>query len=511
MSGVAKTTIWLMVATILSKILGFARSLVLASVYGADMYSDAYLIAMNIPTVVVAIIGAAIITTFIPIYSSASTELGEKAALKYTNNILNIVMLVCMALTIISLIFIDPLVNLFAFGFDEQTFKLAVEFTRILIVSVLFSGISYIMTAYLQVKNKFTIVGLMTIPRNIIIIISIILSSRFGPYIMIYGTLLGLLADVIYMYPFMVKNGYKYKLYINIKDTYIKKTIWLLAPILIGVAVNQVNTMVDRSLASTLVEGSISSLSYADKLNAFVMAIFIASVSSVVYPMLSKLSSEDNKQKFVDIIANSINTIVIFIIPISVGAIVLSTPIVKLLFQRGKFDDVATNMTAIALSMYSIGMLAIGLRDILTRVFYSLQDTKTPMINSCIAMSINIVLNLILLKKYQHAGLALATSLSAIICVVLLFLNLSRKIGYFGQGKIFKTMMKSAIASMIMAIVTKISYSIIISGGSGSIIEIGALFGAIIIGAIVYGLMIMILRVEEINIVIDKVKLKLKK
>ena len=139
--------------------------------------------------------------------------------------------------------------------------------------------------------------------------------------------------------------------------------LWLIAPVLIGVAVNQINTIVDRTIASTLVEGSISALNYATKLNQFVMGMFIVSISSVVYPMLSKLSSENNKEQFNKSIT-SVNTVTLLVIPISIGAIILANPIVKLLFQRGEFDVRATQMTAVALIFYSIGMIGYGLRYI---------------------------------------------------------------------------------------------------------------------------------------------------
>ena len=174
-----------------------------------------------------------------------------------------------------------------------------------------------------------------------------------------------------------------------------------MAPVFVGVAVNQVNGLVDKTLASTLVEGSISALNYANKLNEFVMGIFIVSITSVIYPLLSKLSAANNKEEFNNSIVKSINYVILLVIPISIGAMVLSTPIVKLLFERGAFDLRATQMTSSALFCYSIGIIGFGLRDILSRVFYSIQDTKTPMINGAIAMALNIVLNLILIIYFS--------------------------------------------------------------------------------------------------------------
>ena len=507
MSKVAKATIGLMIATIIAKVLGFGRELVLASSYGASMYSDAYLTAMNIPLVLFTIIGTTLGTVLIPMYFEVNSDLGDKKALNFINNVFNIVIALCIVLAILGFIFTEQLVKVFAMGFEGQTLKIAIDFTRITIIGIVFTGLSYVMTAYLQIKNNFTVPGLISVPKNIIIITSIILSVKYNPYIMIWGTLFGIATEFIFQLPFAIKNGYKYQPYINIKDKYIKKMSWLIGPVLIGVAVNQINTMVDRTLASTLLEGSISALNYANKLNGFVMAMFITSVAAIIYPMLSKLSSEDNKEKFTSSVVQSINSVILLVIPISIGAIVLATPIVKLLFQRGEFDARATSMTAIALIMYSIGMIAFGLRDILGKVFYALQDTKTPMINGAIAMIMNIVLNIILVKYLQLAGLALATSISAIVCIFLLFGSLKKKIGYFGQDKIIKTTIKSIVAAVIMGTVTYFAYDMVSNLlGVGFVKEAMSLFISVGLGAITYGILVIVLKVDEINVITNMVK-----
>ena len=311
--------------------------------------------------------------------------------------------------------------------------------------------------------------------------------------------------------PFAVRYGYKYQMYLNIKDQNVKDMVKLLGPVMIGAAVMQVNAMIDRALASTLPEGSISALNYANKLNGFIIALFITSIVSVIYPILSKLSTKDNNEKFNKSIVKSINSIIILVLPISVGAIVLSTPIVKLLFQRGEFDDRALKMTSIALSMYSVGLVASGLREVLSKIFYSLQDTKTPMINGIIAVLINIVFNIILIKYFNLAGLALATSLSSIICIYLLFISLGKKIGYFGQDKIIKTTIKSIISSVIMGTTTYIFYNLLNNLLVGGFIkEVIVLVSSIVIGVIVYALLVIILKIEEINSIIDMIKAKLK-
>ncbi|UPA31296.1 murein biosynthesis integral membrane protein MurJ [Terrisporobacter glycolicus] len=512
MSKVAKSAIGLMVVTMLGKMLGFAREMVLASVYGASIYSDAYITASNIPIVIYSSIGAALGTTFIPMYFDIKNNEGDKESLKFTNNIFNIISSICILLTIVSIFFSEQIVKIFAVGFEGEILQIAINFTEIQLLGIVFIALMYMMTSYLQTKGNFVIPGFVSIPKNIITIGSIILSIKYGAYVMVWGTLIGTISQLLLLIPFAVRSGYKFQPYINFKEPYIKKMMLLIGPVFIGVAVNQINAMVDRTLASTLIEGSISALNYANRLNQFVMGLFIASVAAVVYPLLSKLASENNKDKLIQTISTSINSIVIIVVPISVGAIILSKPIVRVLFERGEFDVRATSMTAIALAMYSIGMTSAGLRDVMGKIFYALKDTKTPMVNGAISMVINIILNLFLVKKMGIAGLSLATSLSSIICILLLFRSLNKSIGYFGQDKIKKTFLKSIISAIIMGIVVLFTYKNLMKFLYTNLLsEVIALFISILIGVSIYAIIIIILKVDEVSFIKNKVIMKINK
>lgn len=504
MSKIAKTTIILMIITILSKVLGFVKELILSSFYGASMYSDIYILTSSIPTTIFAGIGLALSTTFIPMYYEVESKNKDKYL--FTNNITNIIFLLSILLLIIVFIFSENIIKIFAIGFKGKQLSLAVEFLRIMVIGIPFIGLSNIMTGFLQAENDFITPSIILIPYNIIIVFSILLSLN-NIYFLPIGTLIAILSQIFIQLPSILKKNYKYKIYIDIKDEYIKKMIWLVMPVFIGVGVNQINSMVDKTLASTLVEGSISALNYANKLNGFVMSLFITTISTVIYPILSKLSIKDNKEKFTNYAVQSVNSVILLVTPVSVGAIVLAKPIVKLLFQRGEFDDRATSITAIALTMYSIGMIGFALRDILGKIFYSIQDTKTPMINGAIAMGVNIVLNIILVKYLEIAGLALATSLSSILSIFLLFKSLKKKIGDFGKDKIVKVTIKSVLASTIMGIVTYFSYNLLLNIlGIGFIQEVIVLFISTLIGAIVYGILIIVLKIEEVNLITNKIK-----
>ncbi|GAA0091794.1 murein biosynthesis integral membrane protein MurJ [Paraclostridium bifermentans] len=513
MSNLAKSAFWLMVVTMLSKVLGFGREIVLSYFYGTSAYSDVYIVSMNIPLVVFSSIGVALVTTFIPLYQEALNSKGEERALKFSNNVMSIVVILSIILGVLGFIFAEPLVKLFAVHYTGEKLALAVKFVRIMIGGVVFIGLSNLMTSYLQIKGDFTIPGMIGFPNNVVIITSIILSAVTGNiYILAIGTLIGMLSQFLFQVPFAIKKGYKFKPTIDFKDEYLRKMLILVLPVLIGVAVNQVNAMVDRSLASGLGDGVITALNNANRLNGFVMGLFIATLGAVIYPTLSKLSSENNKEKFAESVANSVNCINLLVIPASIGAIVLATPVVRILFERGAFDERSTVLTATALVFYSIGMVGFGLRDILDKVFYSLKDTRVPMINGIISVLLNIILNIILVKVMGHGGLALATSLSAIICIFLLFRSLKKKIGYYGQDKIKSTFIKTLVASLVMGVATYFVYKFLFGIlGLGFIQEAISLGVSIAVGGAIYLALIVLFKVEEVNMAIDMIKKKLKK
>lgn len=512
MSKLIKSTAILFILTIVSKVIGFCRETVLVSTYGASMISDVYITSMKIPTTLFAMIASALSTTFIPKFYEVEKNEGSKGALKFSNNLINIIIIVSFLLSILGFIFAEPLVKLFAMDFTGEKLALTVKFTRILVFTMIFIGLSDIMTGWLQIKGKYNIPALMGIPYNIIIISSILISSKGNLMILVMGSFLSVLSKLLFQIPFAYKNGYKYKPYINIKDDNIKGIVLLLLPVVIGVGVNQINSVIDSTLASTLGDGIITVLNSASRLEDFVSGLFITTIVSIIYPIFSKLSSDEDSSEFKDIIKKSLSIVILIIIPVSVGAIVLSTPIVRILFERGKFDSNATILTSQALRCYAIGIAAGGITTILNRVFYSMKDTKTPMVNGVIAIIVNIILNLILINFIGHRGLALATSIAAVVRLVLLFKKLKNRLNDFGQNLILKTFIKVMTASIVMGIVVYLmnsglnNMSII-----NSYVYILALFLVIATGAIIYAFMIMKMNIEEARVILDKVTCKIKK
>jgi putative peptidoglycan lipid II flippase len=502
-----KTAIVIMLLTVIAKSFGFIRDIVLAYVYGASSVTDAYLISQTIPSVIFALIGTGISTSYIPVYSNIYKKEGRRKADLFTSNIINLTMILSVIIVIIVFVFTGPIIRVFASGFEGATFNLAVKLTKIGIFSVIFSGVFYILTGYLQVRDKFFASALMGIPLNLILIISILISKYFNNLFLSIGNVLAVIFQLLFLVPFIRKEGYKYHSILNIKDKHVINFLRLSIPVILGVSVNQINLLVDRTLASRIVIGGIAALNYANRLNLFIQGIFVMAVVTVTFPMLSKMIANNNSNRFKIILSKSIEAINLLLIPILVGTMFFSNHIVKLLFQRGAFNEKSISLTSSALFYYSIGMLGYGLREVLSRAFYSMKDTKTPMINAAFGMGLNIILNIILSKFMGIDGLALATSFAAIFTTGLMFISLRKEIGSFGLKKIFISFLKISFASIVMGLIAKQFFSLLVVN---KLTQNLALIMAIGLGAISYVLIIYFMKIDSVDAFINTINVKMR-
>jgi putative peptidoglycan lipid II flippase len=502
-----KTAVLLMLITFLSTMVGFVREIILSYYYGVSNVTDAYIISITIPQTIFAFVGAGIATCYIPMYSNIEKETNTLRADKYTSQIINILLILCTFIVVVSFIFSSSLVKLFASGFQGETLNLAVLFTKINIFAIFFSGLIFVFSAYLQTKNKFIITGLINIPLNLVVIISIILGKKLNVMYMSIGSTLAVAVQLVFLLPFVIKNGYKYSFNLEFKDNYIKKTMRLSMPVIFGVSAYQINELVNRTIASRVIVGGITSLSYASKINALIFAVFAVPVATAMYPLISKMVAENDISGLKKTVSNAMISVILIVLPATVGAMIFADPIVTLLFGRGEFNLGAITMTSNALFFFSIGMIAFAIRELLYRVFYSFQDTKTPLINAFLAIMTNIILNIILSKFLGVGGLALATSLSAIFATIFLLISLRKKIGPFGFKNIGFVTIKIVFASLFMGLLSKLSFEYLLTITNNSI----SLLATIFIGALTYCITLLLLKVEDVKIAFDTMKNKVKR
>ena len=506
--GAAKSALIIIMLTLISKFLGFFRETLIASKFGSGIETDTFFVALTATSLVTVFITKAISTTFIPVLSEIESREGKEGKINHTNNIINIIFLISIILVIIQWLATPIIVRLIAKGFKGDQFKLAIKMTRIGLPTVLFGGITGVLTGYLQSEERFISTSLVGVPSNFIYIFFLIfLSNKLKIEGLMIFTIIAVASQFIMLIPEIRMSGYKHKFKLDFRDKYIRKVIALSFPILIGVAINDINQIIDRTLASSLVSGSISALSYAAKLKEIILGVFIAAITTVIYPILSKESNSDNIPGMKKIMDYGINLIIIITVPATFGLIVLSTPIVQVAFQRGQFDCIATTMTSQALIFYSIGLVSMAVKPLLNRVYYSLQDTKTPVLNSGVAVVINIVLNIILIKYMAHSGLALATSISATITSFLLLYGLKKKIGSIGTRGYIRTFIKTGLASTMMGGIAYFTYHGVYEAlGVSQLYNMISLLVSIIIGGVVYLVLCYLLKVQIIMDIVKKIK-----
>jgi putative peptidoglycan lipid II flippase len=493
-----KTVIILMILTILSKIFGFGREITLSYFFGASNISDAYLISLTIPTVIFSFVGIALQTTYIPLYSDILKNKGQTLGNQFTNKVILSLMIVSTLIVIIVLGFTTQIVKMFASGFTGETLKLAIQLTRITTLGVYFIGTNYIFEAYLQVSKNYIVPAMVGFPLNFMIVLSIIIGARSDYRILGFGQILGVISQLILLVFFMYKEGYRFNFHIDLFDKNMYNLLYLSIPVMLGTSVNQINKLVDRTIASNIIEGGISALVYANRLNLFIQGIFVLSISTVMYPQISRMAVSKDITGLKNSLIKSIRAICILILPVTVGSVLFSKPIIRLLFGRGAFGSSEVQLTANALLFYSIGMIGFGLREVLSRAFFSMKYTKTPMINAVIGMTLNIILNIILSKYLGIGGLALATSISALVTTGLLYVSLKHRIGALGIRTIMKDIIKVTLASLIMGFFATLGYMELLNW----IGEVFALILSVILGALSYLVIITIMGIDDIKDII---------
>lgn len=505
---IAKSAIIVMTFTLGSKILGFIREMLIAAKFGNGTESDTFFIALTATSLVTSFLSNAIATTFIPILSEIESKEGKEGKIDHTNNMMNIIFVVSIILVLGGFIIAPLIIKVLAKGFKGEQFTLAVKLTRIGLPMILFSGIIGVFTGFLQSEQRFASSAAVGIPFNFVYIFFLLfLSSRFGIKGLMVAAVVAVASQFLIQVPESINAGYRYKFKFDLKDKYIKKVLLLSLPVLIGVAVNDINAIVDKTLASSLAPGSISALNYANKLNGLILGVFIYAITTVIFPLISKESNEGNIDGVKAIMSRGVDLLLLITVPATVGLIVLSTPIVQVAFEKGEFDAVATAMTSPALIYYSLGLVGMALHLLLNRVYYSLQDTKTPMIIGSISVVFNVVLSVIFVQFMGHKGLAFATSIASTIASLLLLYGLKNKIGHLGTKAYIKTFIKTLIASGIMGVVAYFVYN----GMYGSIasLKVGNLISLLVaagLGALIYGVLCYVFKVEEVIDLVENIK-----
>ena len=509
----AKSVGTIMVFSLAGRVLGFFREALIASNYGSGSETDTFFIAFSAISLFATILTNTINTTLIPVLSDVEVHEGKKGKLNHLNNFLNTLLASAGILAFIAFLLAPFVIQVVGKGFEGEQFTQTVLLMRIGLPILLVSTVVGVFRAYLQSEEKFTESAIADLPFNIVYIIFLFFMAQyFSITALMVTAVLAEAARLLIQIPALKKVDYRYRLTIDFHDEYMKKIAVLIPPVLLSVGISDLNNIVDKSMASSLVSGSISSLNYATKLNGVIQGVFITAIITVVFPILSKEANEENYGRLKKIMHLSLNVILLILIPATIGMIILSTPAVKFAYQRGEFGEMARMMTSSALVYYSVGMVAVGVKSFLIRVFYALQDTKTALWNSLFTLILNVIFNLLLVGSMDHNGLALATSLSNIFTSIILLYLLRKKIGNLGLTAMIQSSLKIVGSSIIMGVFVYITYHYAMTSFSPSrMMELALIAMTVFLGGAIYLAFLYFFKVEELHFLIDTVKGRMSK
>jgi len=439
---------------LLSRIFGLIRDISIASVFGATKLTDTFFIAFAIPNLFRAFFAeGALSSAFIPILND-KFAISKPSAKKYLSDLIFVVSAIVVLIIVLFIIFSDYVILIFMPGYYNlpDIISQGSSILKIVMPYLLFVTACGLLSGYLYIQGSYFVPYSSTALLNIFMIFGAVSGWYYGKniYYLAYGVFLGGMTQLIYIIYFSFKKGFRFKKPVKL-DKDVKKTFYLILPSIAGVSINQINFTVGRVLASFLSQGSISYLYYANRILQLPLGIFSVTIGTVSLTELSKNSINNDLSARKDLIDNAVLSLFLFIVPATFGLYFLSEEIIKIIYYRNIFNLESMISTAIALKMYSIGLIFFSLITVLTKIFHAEKDIATPVKIGFICLIINIILNIILMQFFSHAGIALASSISSLVNAFLLYINL--KSYSFRIKKHLSYLVKIFIASIAMLIV----------------------------------------------------------
>jgi len=435
------------IITLFAKISGLLRVSLFASLFGTSPEADIFLTASRLPTLFFELaLGAAILSTFIPIFNKKLAVEGKDAANLFANNFMNIVTFFAVIICLLGIVFARQIVDVL-FGFDYVTTVAVAEILRILFPVIIFTALAFVSVGILQSMGEFNIPAMISLVANAAMILYLIIFGRtFGVSGIAIAMLVGWSLQFLIQIPSLIKKGFRYKFIMKFKDPAIKDAVKLAIPILISSWVHPINIALNIMFASRLeYDGQIAGLDYANTLYIVGVGVFTLAVTNFIFPKLSRLNAEGNSDEFAKTVRTSISYLSYIVIPIMAIFISLSTPIIQILYGRGEFDSESVAITTSALTFYSFGMLSFAFTEVLNRTFFAVQDGKTPMFASIAGVLCNLALSAYLMFVLNLGVWALALSAAfgiTVTATILLITVATRKRGMIDSSfmsNLFKT------------------------------------------------------------------------
>jgi putative peptidoglycan lipid II flippase len=443
-----------MAAYVASRLSGLVRDIAVSYRFGTGRELDAYLAANRIPDLVFQVVaGAAVASAFIPVYSSylakGDRERGDElVSILFTVSVVGLLPIVLVVMLLAPL-----LMQLMAPGFSPDLQQLAGNLARIVLLAPIFFTVGCFCTSLLNAHGRFFLASLAPTSYNVGIILGAVLFSHWlGIYGLAVGALVGSVLFLIVQLPGVRYVGLNFRPRLDLANAGVRAVGKLMGPRALGLAVTQVNFVVTLYLASGI-SGGVAALNYAWILTMLPLGVFAMAISTAVFPSLAEHGAKQDHAELRRTLEQALTFILYLTIPAIVGLIALSPEIVRLVYQRGEFSAASTLLTSSALRFYAAGLFGMATVEIVTRAFYALHDTRTPVKVAALGMIVNLGLGLALVRVMGIEGLALATALASTVEAAVLFAVGSRRIPGLAPGAFARSAGRSLLAALVMGVV----------------------------------------------------------
>lgn len=506
--NIAKSAIMLSFIHGITLIFSFLKESVFAYYFGTTATADAYAIAIQLPVTLFSVVSTAISTIVIPNYSKELIQNGKEKGRRFASNLITIISVITIVLLLVLELIAPIVIKITAPGLVKETSDLACLLFRLVMPTILLTELININTGILNVHKSFALPALGSMFLNILYVtIVIVMANSIGIYAAITGYIVG--TFIQFAYSLILRMRFvKYKYEFNIKDETIVNSFKMAVPVFIGIGAAEINKVIDKMVSSFLQEGSIASLNYASKLSSAVSSLLISGIATVVYPEFSRCVNEKRYKDLANTFLLSLKMYIMIILPLIMGGTFLSKEIITIVFKRGSFDTESVVRTTPIFACYLVCLLFTAIRQSSSRLFYSYNDSKTPMKNSIVGIICNIILNIVLAHYLQAFGLALATTISTAVISGLILKDAKKKNEHIQYRKILLLAGKVTLASIVMVMVLfgikMIGFNLLFNDNN-IVYQLFYLSISIVLGILVYVGMLLITKTEEAHIVLQKV------
>ena len=493
-------------ATLISRVAGLVRDMVVAAVFGAGLVTDAFFVAFTIPNLLRRFFAEGSLTAaFVPTFTDVLQQEGTAEARRVVRICWTLLLLVLACVTLIGILSSPWLVKLIGYGFSGSAGKLALTdlLNRLMFPYIFFVSLVALFAGVLNVSGHFLLPALSPVMLNLAMIGSaLVLAPSFEQPIIALacGVLIGGAVQFAMQVPVLYRFGYDLRLDFNFRHTAVVKVARLMVPGILGVAIYQINVVVTRLLASFLQEGSVSWLYYGQRLFEFPQGVFVVSLAQALLPTMSRQAAAEDIDGFRESLRFALVLILLVTIPATLGLILCNQAVYSLFFMRGSFTSFDVAQAGLALAWYAPALLFVGISRVVVPSFYAMKDTRTPVLVSFWTLVVNVVAGLLLMQSMGHAGLALALTLASVFNAVVLTLLLSRRLGDLNLSTIFRPVVRMIPGLCLMAIVVALMLGQVdwmTRGPFGS--RFVLLGSAVFCGCLVYVVSLWLFGVKEIQ------------